>query len=385
MDIEIAKSDLENALSVASIAVESSGTRPIMQHYTFRVKDGSTQVLSVGERIFSLSPLVANVTGNDGDAFTIEAWRLDKWVNGVGDGVLRLSSDGSGDVTATGPRSRIRFRSLDPSDFPFWDNLEASAEEVGTIDPRLLDRALGVSRWFVSADDTSKPELCQVEAREGTLWATDRRALSSVEVPALPGLNVRIPGKDVAAVVRFLGDKTTVEGGVVTVRSASRPAEEGGGGHCTFLRKDGSYLGVTRPSTNFPPLQVNRDEEPGASFTLDCSEFERAIAVLSAGAPKGHQSVTFSYDDQEGTITLSMPSDAGGEDGYPLALAKVKEGANWENSFTVDYHYITGIANTFGLDVLELGATKKGGGGFLSFKQDEDEGNRYYSVVVWRN
>jgi DNA polymerase III sliding clamp (beta) subunit (PCNA family) len=383
MKIEVAKSDLATALAVTGLAVEASGSRPIMQHYTFRVKGEAVQVLSVGERVFAASPLIAKFEGEEGAAFTVEAWRLDKWVNGVSDGVLKLSADGGGDVSASGPRSKVRFRSLDPKDFPFWDGLEAKAQNIGSIDPRLLSRALGVSRWFVSADDTSKPELCQVEARDGTLWATDRRALSSVEVPALPGLNIRIPGKDVAAVVRFLNEKSTVEGGLVSVRFAERSSEEGGGGHCTFLRSDGAYLGVARPSADFPVLRVDRNEKSQAQFVLDCEEFNRAIAVLSAGAPKGHQSVTFSQS--EGVISLSMPCEAGGEDEYPLALAKLKEGSNWEASFTVDYHYIKGIADTFGLDTIEFGASKKGSGGYISFKQNEEGGNNYYTVIVWRS
>jgi len=384
MKIEVAKADLESALAIAGIATATNGA-DLSTHYLFRLKDGQVEVLSASERVFARAPMVTSVEGDDGDAFTIEAWRLNKWISGVSDGVLKLSADGGGDVHASGPRSKVRFRSLDPSKFPYWDGLEASSEDVGTIDPRALSRALSVSRWFVSADDTSKPELCQVEAVDGVLWATDRRALSSVEMPLLPELNIRIPGKQVAAVVRFLNEKGSVETDI-TVRQASRSVDDGGGAHCTLVRADGAYVGVTRPTSSFPTLNVDREAEDDSKLEIDQAEFLSAIAVLTAGAPKGHESVTFSYDHKEKEVKLTMPCEAGGEDEYPLSLAKVTNGEKWVKPFTVDYPYINGIGSTFGLDSLTFGVNERGRGGFISFRHNDEEGkngNRYFSVIVW--
>jgi hypothetical protein len=189
-----------------------------------------------------------------------------------------------------------------------------------------------------------------------------------------------------------MAEKKTVEGGLV-VRKAERDFEDGGGAHCTFVRSDGAYVGVTRPTSNFPTLNVDRDAKDDAVLELNAEEFNSAIAVLSAGAPKGHESVTFSYDAETKVVSLSMPCDAGGEDEFPLQLAKVTDGEKWDTSFTVDFPYIQGIGDTFGLDQLTFGINKRGNGGFISFgHQDEEEvaegaensGNRYFSVIVWR-
>ena len=385
MKIEVAKKDLEAALAVASVAVES-GVADLSSHYLFRFKDGQPEVLSYGMRLFSRAPFTAVVDAEDGEAFTVEAWRLDKWMAGVGDGALTLTADGSGDVHAKGPRSRVRFRSLDPSKFPYWDETLAEAEVIGSTSARTISNALNLARWFVSADDTAKPELCQIEAVEGVIWATDRRALSSVEIPSLPQLGIRVPGKAVASVLKYLGDKETQEGDL-EVLQAERSFEDGGGAFAIFKRVDSAYLGVTRPTSQFPKLNVDRDAKNDAVLAVDVEELNAGVSVLLASAPKGHEAVTFSYDADSDKVSISMPCEAGGTDTYPLALTKVTEGAeNFDVPFTVDYPYIVGIASSYGLDQIEFGVCKRGRGGYISSAHSDEgaDGNRYFSVVVWR-
>lgn len=388
MKLSVAKPDLEAALSVAAIAVGSGSD--ISSHYLFRLVGGKVSVLTYDMRLFSSSPMVATADGKEGEAFTVEAWRLNQWVAGIPDGVVNFTADGGGDVHVSSGRSKVRFRSLDPAKFPYWDGLIQAAKEVGVANPESLSRALSLARWFVSADDTSKPEICQIEAKNGVLWSTDRRALSAVELPTLPGLNIRIPGKDVGSIVKFLSEKNTREDSV-TIKEAERPLEAGGGACALFERPDGSYVGVTKPTSSFPVLNADRNAESDCTMTLDRAEFSSAVDVLSAGAPKNHGSVSFLCDNQTSTVTLSMPCEAGGSDEFPLLLAKVTGGDKFTAplAFTVDFSFIQGIGDTFGLDNLEFGVTKFGRGGFISFRYTDpsekaDTGNRYFSVIVWR-
>jgi len=381
MNIEIAKSDLVEALNVSSLTVGSGSD--LSSHYLFRVQDGAVETLSYDMRVFSRVPLTCKHEGDDGDAFTVEAWRLDKWVNSVGDGVLTLATGENGEVLAKGPRAKIKLRSLDPSRFPYWDGLMAEAEETGKVDPSTLHRALTLSKWFVSTDDTSRPEICQAEATEGVLQATNRRAVSSVKMLDLPDLNLRIPGKDLGTVIRFLQDKYTMEN-PVTVQEASRPAGSGGGSCAVFLRPDGSYIGVSRPTAAMPTLEV-KPTDIEVSVELNVEEFHNAVAVLSASAPKGHEAVTFQSKD--GGLTLSMPSAAGGEDEYPLIHST--ESSLGDTVFTLDYTYIRAIADLFALDNVKFGVHSRKSGGYVSFQyeddtEEEDTGNQYYTVIVWR-
>jgi len=383
MRITVAKSDLEVALTVAGNAVDTSSS-DLSSHYLFRQHEGKTQVLAYGPRLFACADMVSAADGEDGDAFTVEAWRLDKWMAGCRDGALTFTSEGSGDVKVSDGRSTVRLRSLDPSKFPFWDGLLAQASEIGRSDSRRLTAAIGMAKNFVSSDDTAKPELCQIEAVDGVFWSTDRRALCSIEVPTLPELSVRIPGKDVGAVTKFLSDKHTMAQDVI-VKVAERSAEEGGGAFALFERPD-AYLGVSKPSSEFPRLNVNRDEEVECSLTLDMAELDSGIKILQASAPKGHESVTFTYAQETGIVSISMPSEAGGTDDFPLSLAKVTGGENFDVDFTVDYPYMMSIVDSFGLEQAEFAVKKRGRGGYVSFKH-EDEGesaNSYFAVVVWR-
>ena len=383
MKIEIAKSDLEHALATASVAVGTGAD--ITSHYLFRIKGEKVQVLSQNLRVFAGANLIATHDGSDGDMFTVEAWRLDKWVSGVGDGVLSLEFNGAGDVHAKSGRSKVRLRSLDPSKFPFWDGLLSNASPAGDVDPMVIVRALSLTKNFVSTDDTAKPELCQIEAIDGTFWATDRRALCCAEVPVIPDLNIRIPGKDIPAVSKFLSDKEIDE---INVKTAERSSEDGGGACVVFEKATGHYLGVTKPTSKFPTLQIDPNKEPDSTIDLDMDEVNAAVSVLQASAPKGHESITFRYDDDSEKVVLSMPSEAGGNDEYPLSLASVDKGENFDTEFTIDYGYLKGIVNTFALEKVELGVNKRGRGGFTSFKyadSDTENSNKYFSVIVWRN
>jgi len=376
MKIEVAKNDLDFALNTTRTAV-GNGT-DITSHYLFRIHNKKMEVLSQNLRVFSGAPVICNFEGEEGDAFTVESWRLDKWLSGASDGVLTLTYNGNGDVQAKSGRSSIRLRSLDASKFPFWDKLISSATTVGTIAPEKITRALNLTKNFVSTDDTLKPELCQVESIDGTFWATDRKGVCSAKVP-MGDLNIRIPAKDITPVTKFLGNEDSVE-----VLTSSR--EEDSGSCVLFKKETGHYLGVTKPVTQFPTLALDPDKIPDCTVSLDMDELTAGLAVLSASAPKGYESVTFRWDKENQKVVLSMPSVAGGNDEYPLSLAGLTVHSKEFETFTIDYPYLKGIVNAFGLDKIDLGVNSMGRAGFTSFKYEEqvEEGNSYYAVIVWR-
>lgn len=372
--IEIAKQDLEAALRVASITV-GSGT-DLSGHYLFRLRNGQPEVLSYDMRMFSRAPLKANVDGAEGDAFTVEAWRLDKWVSSVGDGVLTLTSSEKGEVVIKGPRSRNKLRSLDPSKYPYWDGMVSNAATVGEIVPGVLHRALSLSRSFVSGDE-NRPELCQVESHNGDLQATNRRAVSSIRIRDLSSMRLRLPGKEIGNVLKFLSEKTTQEQKVV-VQDATRA--EGGGSATLFLRPDGSYVGVSRPTAAMPqiPLEI---KDTTIKLNIDVDEFMGAVRVLLASAPKGHEMVGFS--SQGGALVVSMPSDAGGEDTFPLVNST--ETNLQDIKFSLGYSYVKMLSDLFGQVKLEFGVHLHAKSGYVSYAHDDPEsGAHYYTVFLWQ-
>lgn len=379
MKIEVAKLDLETAIAVSTLTVGSGSD--LSSHYLFRASGQGVEILSYDMRTFSGVPLKCRVEGSD--SFTVEAWRLDKWVSSVANGMLTITSDDSGEVTAKASKGRIRLRSLDPTKFPYWDQLYAEAVVSGSIDPSTFVRALNVSKCFVSTEDTQKPEICQIEAINGTLWSTDRRALSHVRL-ALPDLNLRIPGRDVASVIRFLSLRDTTHAEFL---ASERSASDGGGACAIIRRSDGGYIGVSRPTAAFPKLDVDPSVPGEAGFTLDMADFRAAVNVLSASAPKNHELIRIRYLD--GRVIASMPSEAGGEDDYVLAVkGEVSNGDLFADGFTVGHHYIKAIADAFGEPDLKLDVNRRGRGGFVGLRfQDKAEigGNDYFVVLVWKN
>lgn len=436
MKIEVAKPDLEIALNAVRVALGSE--TDLSSHYLFRVKDGKVQVNTYGMRVFAGAPLVCTLSeAKEGDAFTVEAWRLDQWLGGVAEGVLTLTYEGTGEVTAKSKAGRVatRLRSLDPAKWPHNDALLLLSKDVGTAPTSTLVEAISITRHFVSKDDTNKPEMCVIETLDGRLMATDRRAFIVATVPALPTLSIRLLGKDIPALLKFLSAKDASE---VTIKTAERPASDGGGANATFWRPDGTYFGMTRPSVEkFPQISPDYTAEHPFSLEIDVEEFKSALAVLEAGAPKQHETVTFKFAPNEGpggTVSLVMPCEAGGTDEYPLTLARVKEyevriedklnaagqpvlnaknqpvkttrrekeaprGSKWNREFSLNQRYILSIADVFGLSTIVFNGLDRGKGGILDVfhapagaaspakdgaQASPSAANEYYMALVWK-
>ncbi len=384
MKIEVAKTDLETALQVVRLVVGTTGN-DLSTHYLFRVGQNSeAEILAFHQRLFASAPLKCNVEGDEGDAFTVEAWRLDKWLVGVSGTSLTLESGDGGNVNASGGRSKIRLRSLDPTKFPYWDTTFSEAEDVGSVSSVQLAAALGYSKRFVAAEDTTRPAISQVEVIDGVLWSSDRRTVSLVEVEGLENSNLRVAGKDVSTLARFLSQSVGPAGAKSLDTSTVSLFQHDAA--FFIAREDGSHLGVSRPQAEFPLLKVDREAVDEATFTVAAEDLKSAVAVLSASAPKDNTNVRV-RSNGEGVV-LSMSSEAGGDDEYPVPCSAMENSDVFaEEGFVVDYPYILGIIDHFGLGDLNLGVNRRGKGGFIAFRHAEQFGasdSNYHTVVVWR-
>ena len=374
MKIQVAKSDLQTALQVASIGVGSGGS-DLSTHYLFRVKDDKVEILTYNQRICASLPLKCQKDGDDGDAFTIEAWRLDKWLGALGDVAVSLEDD-SGEVKLTSPRSTIRTKSLDPSKFPFWDKTLKEAKSVTTVEGDRLASALGYAKHFISDKDTHRPEIAQTEMMNGCLYATDKKAVTLISMDGFDDSSLRVHGKDIPSVLKFLSLKETED---VEIFEHDRTM---------FLKRgDGAVFGATRPIVNFPKLKVDKDSEDQAWWEITTEELNTGADLLSASADRDNTRVRFSYDEDKGNVVLSVKSAAGGEDSYPIDCTGQEHCDTLpETGFEVDYPYLKNIISHFGVDTLRFGINKgkKGKkGGYVRF-QHGDEQDTYLTVVVWR-
>jgi hypothetical protein len=374
MKIQVAKSDLEGAIQVASIGIGSAGS-DLTTHYLFRVNGDAVEVLTYNQRVCSSCALKCKLEGEDGDAFTIEGWRLDRWMGAVGDVALTFSVDGS-EVTMESPRSTIHVKSLDPSKFPFWDKTLAEAKAVTTVEGDRLASSLGYARHFISDKDTTRPEISQTEMMNGNLYATDKKAVTLITMDGFKDSGLRIHGKDVPAVLKFLSLKETED---VEILEHDRSV---------FIRRgDGALLGAARPIVNFPNLNVPPDGDDAAWWEITTEEMLTGVKALSASADKDNTRVRFSYDADNDKVVLSVNSSSGKVDSYPIDCASQENADDLpETGFEIDYPYLADIVGHFGGDSLRFGInkSKKGKkGGYVRFKHGDDK-DTYLTVVVWR-
>lgn len=369
MKITVAKRDLENALS-ASIGIGTSGS-DLSTHYLFRVREGKIEVLSSNLRIFSSCPLSCQHDGDEGEAFTIEGWRLQKWLSGVGDVAVSFEKDGS-EIKASSPRSKVRMASLDPSKFPYMDKTLAGATEIVGLEADRLATALGFVRMFIDEKgDENKPAIAQTESIDGSLWASDNRSVALVTMPGMEESHLRLHWKDIGSIQKFLSQRDT---GKITILEHERTT--------FFLREDGALVGAMRPLVEFPTLTVDRDHQPPANWEIRTEDLLSGIQCLSASADKDNAWVKFHYDKDADKVILSVMASAGGEDSYPLECVS-QENAEEVPGFWMHHKHLTNIVGHFGKDTLTFGLTKHGKSGYTTFRHVH-QGDLYHSALVWK-
>jgi len=380
MKIEVAKPDLEAALQVVSIGTASTGS-DLTTHFVFRRRDGVVEVLSNNNRLGCSMPIAGcNVEEGGADAFTVESSRLNKWISAVEDASLTLELE-DGTVRATSPKGSVKFQSLDPAQFPYWDETLGDTADGISLNAKRLQSALRHVKLFISDKDTTTPKLAVTEISNGSLQATDKGALAVVTIKELAKSNLRIHGKDLAQVLAFLG---SCGEDAVEIKEHER---------CLFLvRQDGGVLSVGRPHHAFPDIQL--DKKPGDPhwWSLKADDLQSAINALSASASKEDTRLTFSLEG--GTVGLSMTSAPG--DKVTLHLEAIEHGAAEdakidmpEKGFDIAYPYLLkllgqhrGETIKFGLNPQLDKKTKKPGGGWVRFREDRD-GDDYLTLLVW--
>lgn len=376
MKIEVAKRDLDSALSVVQIGTAGKGN-DIQAHYVFRVSNSKASIYSYNGRLGTSIPIVADVTAEDGEAFTIESWRLSQWLKASGDAVLTLESKDSV-VTATSPTGSVKFRSLDPSSFPFWDKTLEAAEETLTVEAARLQGSLEHVRGFISNQETTRPDMAVTEARGGALWATDMGAVTVVHLSELENSKLRVHGKDIPSVRAFLA---TFDEGPVTVFEHKRST--------FFKRDDGALLSVSFPTTPFVDLEdIDMDDPDAFWWSVGVDDLSNTIKQLSAGAAKEDTRLNLNFDDGTQEVLLSMTSDSGATNVLRLTCpehGQEDDDASFpRDGWSIDYPYLDKIIATHkGGKTIRFGLFPAGeDGGWTRIKEDRD-GDLYATLLVW--
>ena len=383
MKIEVAKPDLEAALQVVSVGTASTGS-DLTTHFVFRYKadDNTVEVLSNNNRLGCSMPIAGCKAHVDGDeqAFTVESWRIIKWISAVEDAVLSLElTDGT--VKATSPKGSVKFQSLDPSQFPYWDETLGDTPEGTSLPAKRLQAALSHVKLFISDKDTTTPKLAVTEILHESLQATDKGALAVVTIADLNASNLRIHGKDLGQVLAFL---SSCGDGAVEVREHDR---------CLFLvREGGGTLSVGRPHHAFPDIALDKKPDDPHWWSVKTEELQSAINALSASASKEDTRLNFSLDGA--MVALSMASASG--ELVTLHLEAQERGSLEgssvdmpESGFDIAYPYLLKLLGQWREETIKFGLnpqldkkTEKPKGGWVRFREDRD-GDDYLTLLVW--
>lgn len=376
MKVVISKSDLEKALQVTNNTV-ASGAVDISTHFVFRyTEEDKLEILSYSGRLFS-SAFCNGATVTDTDdhkSFTIEAKRLNLWLSAVGDCALTFTFDGS--VTkAKSPMGSQTFRSLDPTAFPYWDDVVGNAKETAKVPANFMKQALAHLKRFISTDDTQRPSFCVTEAREGVLLAASTGLFSAVGIQDFSEDNkLRANGKNVGAIVSYLN---LFDDGLIAIHE-----------HTNFVLyrgTDGSMLGESRDNHSFPNVKIGLDDPTDHQWLIDVGDLKNAMVFLKAGAPHEDYKVKFKHkDDNTIKIGMSVAGPDGGDTFIDLSTYSQVSSDDVEeiDSFTLNYKHLDMVLSTMKDDRINLGITKKNTSGLVRLDSTVD-GNRYVSMLTW--
>lgn len=396
MRFKVAKRDLEAALNVVAGSLAKTGS-DISTHYLFRVTDPSegetahgVEVLTYAGRVFSSCPLIASVSNIQDDgkrAFTVEAKRLNQWLQNVQDAALEFTLDGS-EVVAKAPKGKQTFQSLDPDSFPYWDKLLKKAEVKATLPADRLSSALSYSKLFASDRESSHPELCVCEVKPqevdetgkvtkegGILYSTDKKAVTLIRIAGMEESGMRIHAKDAGGFLSFLG---TFDGTSVEVLEHARSL--------IFRRKDGAIFGETRFQTGFPGLNIKMDDEDQHLWVLSKDEIEEAIGFLVAGAAWEDNRLRFKPGKKDGEVILSMASVTGKITELELEAIKMSSVDDApevpEEGFAIDHFCLAKVLNWWKDDAVKFGISVMGNRGYVRFVVEQGN-DKYLTIIAW--
>ena len=369
--IKIALEDLKSALAFVRPCVSGSGG-DITSHYVFKPdEDGVVSVYSFSGKTFASTQLVGAQV-EDPVPFTVEAKRLDLWLKTLAsNAVIDLFFDAeSAEVTATAPRGRNMFQSLDPDTFPWWDDLLDAAKETARVRADHLFGALQHSRAFVCGEEHQMPHLCVVEARGGRLYATDTTGATFVEVPGMGNSSVRIHGKDISQALSFLGQLGQDEIVLMETDKAQ------------FFIHDGTTLfGESRPKDAFPELRINENDFHEA-WEMPTDEVSTAIRFLASGA---------SWDDNrlgvertDGKVTFSMTSTSGKTLVQEVdAECSPEVPTETPYGFSVSHAHLLRLLSLCVNDKVEMRCKTVSKGGWVLVSEETDPGYRRVTVLSY--
>lgn len=383
MKIKTTKRALDAAIQIASNGVAGGqDDGDIKTHFLFRWQDSKVQVLaSNGIRVLASANVVDAVCegADDGASFTAPAWRVRKFLSTVKKDDESVTIQYENALSKwQGPQGSGKMGSLNPKDFPFWDNTLATAKVIGKVPVARLAAMLNYNRNFVSADESKHSNLVSTMCKDGVLRATDTVGVSIITSPVLADSNLRVHGKDIPNIVAFLAIK-----GVDEVEVIEHDL-------CLFLKRSDALeglLGVSKWSQEIPDMKIDKDEKDKCWFSVEPEKLKDAMSFLEAFALKDEATLRFRFE-RPNEVVVSVASGAGSDEDDLAIPFLESEGMDQFSSagfqgFMLTKKYVEFLVNThMSHKVLRFGLNWVKRGGYVTFRHEQD-GDQYFTLVVW--
>lgn len=371
--MNINSSDLETALKVVRTTVGSSSD--ISSHYVFRSREEGLEVLSYDGSAFS-SCLVPHTKVEETVSFTVEARRLHAILGTVGaNQVLDIIVADSGVGIRTSRGKPVPFYSLDPTLFPFWDDVLSGAKLTVKVSADRLFAALTHAKQFIFDQESKAPHLCVAEFRKGILYSTDNAGVSLVKMPGMEASSLRVYVKDLGNVLSFLA---TAKGQDVELLESDR---------ASFIRRaDGAVFGETVFAHRFPDFPVDWSLEDDQSWGIFQEELLGSLKLLQSGAKTDEPRVRFQrVGEGAGELVISMTDPSGKlmSQSIPMVDFSQREGGITDMPvFAVADSYIIKLLNGNDNSKVTLGVTKREKGGWVRIR-DVRGVDTYLTTIAW--
>jgi len=399
MKFLVAKQDLKAALDTVAPAI-STTTTDKSSHYLFRRPlNGNMdriEVLTHNGRLAARSQFIAAVEETSTDpkswSFTIEGWRLGVWLQSKeGAGTLSFSYDVNTKVvtvvaTDNKKHKPSEWESLDPDDWPYWDEMYAASKVTSKINTGRLAHILKFSKTFASQDDTNSPEYCLCEVRSGVMTSADRRGASLVYSPLWGNSTIRVHIRDIPSIVSFLE------------KHESEDVEVFEGPNTNFFRCEDQLFVESKPIHVFPHFNHPADNDQ-RWWVINTNELMLGVKHLVSSA----ESITeprliFNRPDPTGPILMTMHS-AMSEKMSTVELDVLESGEFEDGSepipdlppegFMVARPRLEDVMNLYKEDTLRIGINRTKKNGYIRFSkvqfEDEDgqNGDNFITIMSW--
>lgn len=374
--MKIAKQDLDSALKVVSLALAKRGNG-IDSHYVFRIdEEGNAAVFAQNGQMLASFPLQCEVSEYP-SAFTVEGWRIQKWLQVVDDGVLSFSLK-DGIVHAKAKEGEVRWSSFDPASFPFWDQSLADAEEEASVSVEALRDVLLHVKDFIHSGDNAVPQFAVTEVFDTSLRASDMIAFAMADAPFLNGSKLRLHHQQVPAVISYLN---ALGSGDVAIRVNN--------GVRYFVGPDGSVLGTSIPVDGFPDATIDKNEQPHVKFVVRSKDLLKVLSILSTSAVPNNKKVFFGWDKDRERLEVSVESDAGSFDSLPIAAVSIDNPDKFpESGFGLSIPHLQIVLEKYPSEEVPFDVIRKNSpngkmAGLVRFSWDQDDVDYLVAVVQW--